>query len=420
MKRFHDGRGVALMLVLAALVVLTTMAAEFAYNTNVGYHLAMGERDRLKAEYLALSAYRFMLVELRYDKVFRAVVEKQNLSQFLGGSANLPLCQQFPLSTQLIRAVFLPGETEEGAGPAAPLPEEFTGMISIEQREEAGKFLDFEGDFEAECIDESSKINLNAFAAWKPDAVTEGTLNDYDQFKEFLTRFLSSLAYEELFEKADVKPADVVRNIADWVDANERINEPGGIMGAPEDTVYERRGLAYPIKNGKFTTPEEVYLVEGVVDEWMLPLENRFTIYGDDKVDVCSAPHDVVAAVVRRYLESKPNPPPIDFSNKEIVDRLVSAVMDGCALGGTGAALAKNAAQALDIALVEILGPSYAAAEGEGAGGVSFEKFVSSGRRFFMLRLTGMVNDTAVRLQVVIDAGDKEPRKWKLLYWRMI
>ena len=55
MNLYRKQSGVALMLVLAALVVLTTMAAEFAYNTNVSYHLALNERDRLKAQYLAQS-----------------------------------------------------------------------------------------------------------------------------------------------------------------------------------------------------------------------------------------------------------------------------------------------------------------------------------------------------------------------------
>ncbi len=433
MGRLRDQRGVALMLVLAALVVLTTVATEFAYNTNVSYHMALNERDRLKAQYLAISAYRFMLVELRYDKVFRSVVEKQNLGDFLGGAANLPLCQQFPMSTQLIRAVFMPGEGggEEGEGvegeaaPAGMLPEEFSGMISLEQREEASKFLEFEGDFEAECIDESTKINLNSFASFKPDKVTTtGAPNDYDQFKDFLIKFLKAPEYEDLFEKADVKPEDVARNIADWVDSNERINDPGGVAGAPEDTIYQRKELNYPMKNSKFTTPDEVYLVEGVLDDWMFPLENRFTIYGDEKVDVCSAPSDVVAAVIRRYVESKPEPPALDFSEPEMVDKLVSAVMDGCAMGGTGDKLTKNIEAALEAALGELLGPSYASGgttggTGGSGGTAGFGKFVSSGRRFYTLKLTGMVGDIAVRIKATVDVGDKDPKNWKVLYWRV-
>lgn len=425
MKFLHNQSGVALMLVLAALVVLTTMAAEFAFNTNVSYHMAMSERDRLKAQYLALSSYRFMLVELKFDKVFRSVIEKQNLGQIVGGSANMPLCQQFPISTALIKAVFLGGaegeDAEEGAGAVGMLPEEFSKLVSIEQREEAGKFLDFEGDFEGECIDESSRVNLNAFAIWKPDNVIEGKLNEYDQFKEFLVKFLSDQAFEDLFEKADVKPADVVRNIADWVDTNERINESGGIMGAPEDTLYERKGLTYPLKNGKFTTPDEVYLVEGVVDDWFYPLQNRFTIYGDGKVDVCNAPSDVVAALIRRYVEGLPDAPVIDYTDGELMDKLVTAVMDGCSLGGTGEQLKKNVSDVLDMALKELTGAVYeSAVEGGGAGGVKgFGEFIATERRFISLILSGLVGDVAVTIFTTLDIGDNDPKRWKILYWKV-
>ena len=415
------------MLVLSALVVLTTMAAEFAYNTNVNYHLALNERDRLKAQCLAMSAYRFLLVELKFDKAFRSVVQQQNLGEFLQGSANLPLCQQFPLSTQLVRAVFLGGEGEEGEeGAPSILPDEMKEMISISQREGAEDFLGFEGDFEGECINEGSKINLNSFALWKPDKIIEGKLNEYDKFKEFLTRFLSQPAYEELFEKADVEPRDVVRNIADWVDTNERINETGGVMGGPEDSIYERQEVSYPIKNSKFTTPDEIYLVEGVLDDWFFPLRDRFTIYGDGKVDVCAAQSDIVAAVIRRYLENEPDPPSLNLGDQETMDKLVASVADGCAMGGAGDQLKKNISQALETAIAELTGVAIPQPEsGPGRRGrqtptaTGFTQYISTENRFFNLKLTGMVGDVAVTIRTVIDVKEKDPKKWKVLYWRM-
>jgi hypothetical protein len=303
-------------------------------------------------------------------------------------------------------------------------------MVSIAQREGAEEFLSFEGDFEGECVVESTKINLNSFASWKPDKVVEGKLNDFDQFKEFLVKFLSDPAYEDLFEKADVTPVEVVRNIADWVDTNERVNEPGGIMGAPEDSLYERKELSYPLKNGKFTTPQELYLVEGVVDEWFFPLESKFTIYGDEKVDVCNASDEVVASLIRRYVENKPDALPIDWNDTELVDKLVSSVMNGCAMGGTGEQLKKNVSQALEAALAEISGTPYELpVQTTTTGGTTtttttgsttdFAKYISTENRFFSLKLTGLVGDIAVTIRAVLDVKEKDPKKWKLLYWRV-
>lgn len=431
-RSLNNQRGVALILVLSALVIITTMAAEFAYNTNVNYHLALNDRDRLKAHYLALSSYRFMLVELKFDKMFQNVVRQQNLGQFMGVEANIPLCQLFPISTQLIKAVFVEsgegGEGEEGAGDAAALPEQFSKMISIEQREVAREFLNIDGDFDGECVDESTKINLNAFAQWKPDQpVTEG-LNDFDKFKAFLIQFFKNPSYEEAFEKAEVTPEDVVRNIADWVDTNERVNELGGVMGAPEDSMYTATERTYPLKNYKFTTPQEIYLVAGVTDDWYAPLENRFTIYGDEKIDVCNADRDIVIALIRRYVESKEDPPAIDFNNPETTEALATAISDGCAVGGTGNGLANNIATALDAKIAELTGT---AAEASGApttpgapvtqsaaAPTGFGAFVATERRYFALKMVGMSGDTVVTIRAVVTPEERNPNKWKLLYWQ--
>ena len=441
-KNLKNQKGVALILVLSALVIITTMAAEFAYNTNVNYHLALNDRDRLKAHYLALSSYRFMLVELKFDKMFQRVVQQQNLGQFMGSEANTPLCQQFPISTQLIKAVFVGDEGGEGGGEGgrgeegaeggeggeAALPAEFSKMISIEQREAAREFLNVDGDFDGECVDESTKINLNAFAQWKPEQPVETGLNDFDKFKAFLVDFFKNPSYEELFEKADVTPEDVVRNIADWVDTNERVNEPGGVMGAPEDAMYKYTERAYPLKNYKFTTPQEVYLVEGVTDDWFGPLENRFTVYGDEKVDVCSADQDVVLSLIKRYVEGKEDPPAIDFNNPETTEALANAVSDGCGLGGTGNALANNVATALDNRINELSGVAVTTPEtttqpgststASTAAPTGFGAFIATERRFMALKMTGMSGDIAVTIRAVLDIKEGDPKKWKLLYWQ--
>lgn len=428
-KNLKNQSGVALILVLSALVIITTMASEFAYNTNVNYHLALNDRDRLKAHYLALSSYRFMLVEFKFDKMFQRVVQQQNLGQFMGSEANMPLCQQFPISTQLIKAVFVGGEGEEGGEGGAPgLPEEFSKMISIEQREAAREFLNIDGDFDGECVDEGTKINLNAFAQWKPEQPVETGLNDFDKFKAYLIDFFKNPAYEELFEKAKVTPEDVVRNIADWVDTNERVNELGGVMGAPEDVMYTYTERAYPLKNYKFTTPQEVYLVEGVTDDWFGPLENRFTVYGDEKIDVCNADQDVVLSLVKRYVESMEDPPAIDFNNPEVRDALANAVSDGCGLGGTGNALANNVATTVDNKIRELSGVAVTtlgttpqpggATTASSATPTGFGAFIATERRFMALKMTGMSGDTAVTIRAVLDIKDNDPKKWKLLYWQ--
>lgn len=418
----RSNKGMALILVLGAISVMTAMAVEFAYNTNVNYHLALNEVDRLKAEYMAKSAYRFMQIELKFDRTFRAVVAAQNLGQFLGANANLPLCQQFPMSTGLVRAVFMGGEG------AADLPPELKKMVSMEQADQAKDFLEFEGDFDGECTDEATKINLNYFSGLDPKLKPpEGGHNPYDTFKLSLMKFLGVEQYRETFEKADVKVQDVVRNIGDWIDTNEVINELDGVEAGPEISLYDRAGKGYPVKNGRLSTPDEVYLIDGVVDEWYAPLQKFFTIYSDGgTVNVCTADEVVVQSVIRRYIAGNPSLPPVKLDDPETMAKLVNAVADGCAMGGVGNELKNQIAQSLNTAIGVAAGTTEGGTAAGGAtGGTTtgtgggFAALIATEPKFFGLTLTGSVADTTVRIRAVLDTRDADPKKWKLLYWRV-
>ena len=435
MKAARNKRGVALMLVLSAIVLLTTMGVEFAYNTNVSYHLAKNDLDRLRAYYLAKSAYSFMLLELKFDKTFRQVVQQQNLGQYLGANAQLPLCQQFPISTGLIRAVFtgggLPGmggeeggetagEEAEGGGEeggGAEL-EEMRKRTSFGQESTAEEFLSFDGDFDGECSDEGTKIDLNSFAGLSAQAA-DGAVSPFDQYKQFLFRFLSRPQYENLFKTAEVRVADVVTNIGDWIDTNTEINPMGGGGGGVERAAYDRAGLPYQPRGGKLITLMEAYLIDGVVDDWFTPLMDQFTIYGDGKINVCTAGQDVVESLIRRYVDDTPSLPPLRLEDPEEMGRLLQAIYDTCATGATGDQLKSQLNAAINEAIGALSPGAEQPTQPAQQGSAGFASYVSTERRFFGLNLAGQVDDTTVRIQAVMDMKESDPKRWKLLYWRV-
>lgn len=433
MKPLRNRRGVALMLVLSAIVLLTTMSVEFAYNTNVNQHLAQNDLDRLRAYYLAKSAYSFMLLELKFDKAFRQVVQQQNLGEFLGANAELPLCQQFPMSTGLIRSVFsggglpgMPGAAGEGgeeAAPAEEVPEEIAAqqrMASIGDEKAAGDFLAFEGDFDGQCSDESTKIDLNGFAGLATTATSEGAVSPFEQYKQFLFRFLSRAQFEDLFLAADVRIPDVANNIGDWVDTNTEINDIGGRSGGAERSLYDRAELPYQPRNGKLLTLMEAYLIEGVVDDWFGPLMDQFTVYGDGKINVCTASQEIVESLIRRYVDATPSLPPLRLEDPEEMGRLLQAIYDACASGSTGAALKSQIAAALDAAIGAVSSGETAPEQVPAAAGEQgFASYISTEKRFYGLTLMGQVNDTVVGIRAIMDVKEQDPKKWKLLYWRV-
>lgn len=417
------------MLVLSAISVLTAMGIEFAYNTSIYYNLAQNELDRLKAYYMAMSAYNFMQLELKFDRVFKQTVQSQNLGQYLGSNAQLPLCQQFPLSTGLIRAVFTGGGMEGLMGgaegediPEDEVPEQIEEMqrdVTMSQEQGAADFLQFDGDFDGECVDEGTKIDLNGFAGLSQTAGAEGGLSPFDQYKQFLFRFMSQSRFRLLFEDADVRITDVVNNIGDWIDGNREMNDFEGRTGGAEVSVYQRIEAPYEVRNGKLVTLLEAYLIDGVVDQWFQPMMDFFTIYGDGKVNVCTTSDEVLEGLIRRYVDDTPDLPPLRLEDPEEMSRLTDAIEEACSQGGTGDQLKQNINTALATAIGNIAGAQEPGATPSGGANSGFAEYVSTDARYFSLKLAGQVGDITVRIKAVLDVKETDPTKWKLLYWRV-
>ena len=443
MQAGRNQRGVALLMVMAAITVLSALAIQFSYDSRVVSQVATTGRDRLKAFYLAKSSYNFMLLELKYDKTFRQVVQSQNLSQYLGKSAQLPLCQQFPLSTGLIRLVFLEGGSpgqEEAPAPKDLPPEEpekekekakkgeegidkMQAESSISQAKQAQEFLKFDGDFDGQCIDEGTKISLNGFAGLSAAPAVEGQPSPVDQYKLFLIKYLSRPETEEKLKQSNIHAIDVVNNIADWIDADST-----GSRGS-EQGPYDKLGVSYKVHDRKLLTLQEVYMIDGVGDEWFTPLIDKFTIYGDGKINVCTASPDIVEGLIRRYVDSTPGLPPLRLEQPEEMMRLTDAVMLACAGGTTGDQLKQQLSSSMTAAIGALASgtPSQPVAPSLPAPGApaaapadtGFEGYVTTTSRYFTLNLAGQVNDAGARIKAVIDVKEQDPKKWKLMYWRV-
>ena len=436
-----NNSGIALMLVISAIVMLTMIAVEFAYNAQIEYRMAVRQKERLQAYYLANSAYNLTRLELKMGNQVQSQVAGA-ISQAgvdVGIDLSSPLCQQFPIKTSLFR-LLMTGETGSEAPPAeakeeeAPEPkpgEEVAAMMGGMSLSGLEEFLQFDGDFDSECVDESSKVDLNFIYSQNPQQpAAGGQENGYDQYKRFIMGILGGAENEKLLKEADVKGVEVVRNIADWIDPNEVINDFGGIEGGSEDIVYRNNAPGQiDAKNGKLSFPEDIFLVEGIEDIWWHSVSDLFTVYGitspqgKPQINVCRAPNEVVKVLILRYTETRTDLPPLKTQDAEILDQLVEAVQGGC----TGAVPDKNKiAQDLDAKLLEVLKASPAAGQtpsgGYSAAGGGFADWIATQSRFFRLNLIGQVRDTMVKLTTVIDLGQgggSDTSKWKTVYWKI-
>lgn len=450
-KRRGSEKGVALMVVLGAVIVLTMISVEFVYDAQIDFHLALRQKERLQAYYLAQSAYNLTLLELKLGGQ-----AQEQLANFLK-SANValavdlsaPLCQQLPINTALFRmAMGSEGGPKEKPKEGEEAKEEKKDLVGTFPLSGLDEFLQFKGDFSTECVDESSRIDLNYFYEQDPSKEVINAENPYDDYKKFIIKVLSQSTYSVLFEEAQTTPQEVVRNIADWVDQNENINDYGRQERGGEDTIYRgNQPGQMTTKNGKFSTPQEIYEVSGISESLWIPIADLFTIYAESsggekpKINVCRAPEEVVKGLILRYAETRADLPPIKPEEEaEILLKLVEKVREGCqgvkpdpneiaaALDGAlgevlkvgGAAPAGAAPGAA--AVGEVGGEGLEKPEGEAAGGTEgagggkssspFAEWISTESRYYSLRLTGEVGKATVRIHAVIDirgGSDIEP-----------
>ena len=404
------------MMVLSSLLIITTVAVEFAFNTHVAYELAASQRDRLKAYYLARSAVQMAKLEIKLEKDLRARFGTM-LQQMPGnGVSSDPLCKQIPLSTGILKGLSSGALLGEGDAEKAGLDEGKQKDLS----DAAEDFLNFDGDFEVVCDTEERKINLNIFRntlqasqnqsmpgvpmsgtlGALPQAGGDPTLTAYDSQKELLFSLLSGKDFESIFNSKTDDIKKVVNAIADWADIDDRINEAPGISGGSEESLYNN--LPYKPKNGKYTSVSELLLIPGVGDDLYKKLAPQVTVYGDNRINICQASDEMTKAFINRFIRLTPGAAPI----AEKDDTKWEAVLDAIKLACNNPNPQPGQIAGVIAANVGISNSQNLASQ------------IGSGNRFYRLEAMGLVNESRVKMSLVLDAGAPSPNLWKTLYFR--
>lgn len=418
-SHFKNERGIALILVLGSLVVLSTIAVEFAYNAHVSYELASAERDQLKAYYLARSAYNLIRLELSVEKQLR--VQFASLLKDMPGTGMTadPLCKKLPLSTSLLKGLSsgaLEGEGgEEGEKEKTDQKKKGEEQAAPEEGEMvkgAEDFLNFDGDFEVSCDTEERKLNLNVFrepasaagltgaeATPSPDA----PLPLYWEQRNLLKSLLSQKEFQPIFNGKSDEIQKVVNAIADWTDRDDRINEAPGLAGAPEDSEYAGPEFHYKVKNGRYASVAEILLVAGVGDDLYNQLAPQLTVYGvDNKVNLCQASDEMIKAFLFKYSQTVPGVAPLNPEDEDRWSVILTSVRQACD---------KPIPSASEVA------SAITAAVG-GSDATKLAKQITTDNRFYRIEATGTVHESRVKIVAVIDTKDN-PNSWKTLYFRV-
>lgn len=309
-------RGVALIMVMATLTVMTVMLAEFQLDSSSTLASAMAARDAIQAEYMAKSAVNLSRLLIATEPTMRAAIAP--LFAFMKKTP--PQLPVWEFANNLLAAFNDPQTAKDyTSGLGLNIAQGKNLGFAAGQCRQGKCFVSNAscstdtdcnvGGFEIAIVDEDAKINVNL-----------GASNDIAHIR--LARELIGLMappqYNPIFEAKDSTGNFNDRNsicqaIIDWADVDESAfscdmsTAQAPTSGGVEDAYYQLLAKPYRRKNAPFDSLEEIHVVKGVSDDFWTtfgdpepgkPEKRVLTVWGQGAVNVNSANAQTLLAIV--------------------------------------------------------------------------------------------------------------------------
>lgn len=391
--RFYRGgrrsrSGVALLLTLANLLLMSVLVSEMTYTASVRVKLAVHERDEAKAEQLAHTGaqiYELLLAFL--DQAGRMIGPYADM---IGVDPN-NLWQGLPtINTGMMRMVFVSGGSLDEDDMTRASAEGLSEAEVAESREGGSErernFLDFDGDFVAELTDEDSKVDVSAMASTNPQNLSELMANPQAQQ---LFGLMAGEENDRFFLDKGVERWELIGNLVDWVDADDNRVWQGG----SEQNVYANLASPYRPKNATFDSFEEIRLIDGWHDDDVWERFGQYlTIYGGGRINVNSAPPEVIRGLLTVYCM------PNGIPNQGLLDQVMAGLEERRLLIGPHRSAA-DFISAADQAGASCSGNAGAQTTGNIRSAIKVRSTT------FRVTSTGIVGDAKVTITTIIDTS---------------
>lgn len=455
-------RGVALLLVLVGIAVLSLVANEVRYNSMVELRLATNQRDELRAHYLARSGIGMSRLMLRFQKQidqmpipnFSGMLQgilgsNPGLAGLLGGAggagglgalagalgggaggaagllggagaggapgmstASIQLWRMAKIDCHMLEGM-VPEVTEKGG--LAPMAKNKKFEFDDENPElgkemQAKKFGSFTGCFDTVITDEEERINLNKLDGTQLVAVVVANQ---------LVTTLNDKRYEFLFEKEDANrlkiPAnEIIIGMKDWIDEDETgssLNLTG--QGDPflrgfsdENSGYSNYETRYRAKNARFDSLDEVFLVHGVNDRFMAAFKEKFTVYPDMNARLNINTDDPVMLEIA--IRSIVNPIPLDprLNDPIFIDTVIKRIRAARLFAMFGMSV---------VDFANIVASTGLAVNPTILNNPQNQRFIGDKSNTYRIAVTGSAGDVTRTITAIIRLDDGLGR---LVYWR--
>ncbi len=383
--------GVALLMVLSAIMLLTILVTEIAHSATVRIKLAAHHRDEVRAEMLAETGIQLYRLILMASKQLGRNPMIMEYGAMMGVNADT-LWQMVPfINTGLMRMVFVSGgdmdEDDAARMALAGLSEEERD----DSREGRRNFLDFDGDFSASIQDESRFIYVG-----KLQAASFADLLELPAAQE-IQGLMAKEEVNDYFYRENIDKMEIIGNLVDWTDADDmRLYE-----GGDEETLYANLDSPYKPKNAPFDSIQEIRLVDG----WHLDgvwerLGRHLTIYGQGKINVNTAHRPVMRAILAAFIDGYTSEQYIDT----ILDLLMAARGTPLSEGGVHFSSAQSFKGWVERELGVTLKDTVLQA-------------VTTESEVFRVEAAGEVGDSRVEIKAIIDYS-RNPIG-QIVYWKV-
>jgi general secretion pathway protein K len=249
-------KGVALLITLFAMTLLTFIAMEVGYDTQVDYIVARQQVDRIRAYYAAKSGVEISLL--------RVMMYKQVIQAF-GNNPAVP--------KQMLDPIW--------AFPFMWPPTAMGGKMTEVDKSVMGELVAesfMTAQYSTTITPEGGRIDINDLGS--PSKGLKKAM-----IQQLLKVFTSEMEHNEAFadKHRGENFEEIVNNIADYIDEDkESLN--GGDESAPYRDIKEP-GVDMP-PNRSLRTIDELHQVAGITDEFYNMLAPRLTVYGTKGINV--------------------------------------------------------------------------------------------------------------------------------------
>jgi len=394
-------RGVALLSAVMIIATMMLFASDMIVTSTVQLQLAQGQRDNIKAEYIAKSAANLAILVVTSDLA---------KDLFLAGPQSPQKMDPGDSGINFWNAL---NSLPPIGGSSSDMVAEVAKTMGMNQVLDSG-VLDqlklFDGDFKVEVSDEQNKINLNYCANKSSVPCT--------MVKTMVRALMSCPAEKQFLENKKLKPGEVAGRLADWVSGKREAQEESGLSDKNEP--YLKREIPHPTKDAPFDSLDELRMVDGWDEEMHTVFSPFLTVYPFPK-EPTERPRINLASSSRELLQCL-FPEARNEGGLKLVKALMARDEDGTSLWTAG--------QKIPDVLRDLTG--YASQDQSQGGGAETKlddgsdksKWFGKTSQVYRITATGNAGDSEKQLSMVIERTIPDPTKdqkasYKILYYKL-